>query len=554
MTIPQNFPIFQKPMQMLTTSTDTKTLTQGIELILQPSTLQEKNWGRIPTTPTKKAWMTNEEETLLKIFSDPLNKMSILEIALLLGRSKKAVERKKEKMMLGSSRRNIHRPKAHLTYPEKNPGASLHLIPAFNLLEDKKQFKQPFLPFLTGKTQKTQETPKTLETPQNTNIDPKFVKANKPWSPWDIKCLNHYWNLSPLGIDDISVFLYRTIEETQTKARELNLPEKAVFTPTTKYTINTGWDISPTIVQKTLSSQEQHALAELTATRLNHLCTNPTGTSITEKAATTEINSLFEVQRHIFFKAIRSKAKKLSRFFSDKIGKEEELIQVGESALFEVITRWAPAQGINFCRATVAQNIERQMQQWLRNCRLVKLPSGLIQEIVEERHRLNNIEENDDDNVDFPQEKKTPQRKKSIARYLYSVHPDRAMVPLTETHEEGDDTRIEQISGGHENSPNKGCLIEPEHQSFCSPEIETEDIKDLLAQTCQDLPKNERYAFCQYHGIGEDGEAIPNKNLRELAQECNVSAERIRQRINLAKEKMAKKLGKAGIRCSHDAF
>lgn len=71
-------------------------------------------------------WTTKEEKTLIGIFADPLNKASIQQIADFFNRSKKAVERKKEKMKLGSSRRNIRHPKPHLHYPVPQPGKSLN--------------------------------------------------------------------------------------------------------------------------------------------------------------------------------------------------------------------------------------------------------------------------------------------------------------------------------------------------------------------------------------------------------------------------------------------
>lgn len=498
-----------------------------------------------PEDSSIKSWTPGEEHVLTSIYSDPLNKMSIEDIAKLFGRSKKSIERKKEKMKLGSSRKNILRPKPHLTYPERKPGASLHLVPAYSLLEDKKNSLQPFLPFLEH-SKRNSDAPTPAQRTETHEQEQKIQK-DTPWSVWDINCLTHYWGLRALGIQDIAVFLRRPVEEIQAKAQELKLPEKSICKPTTKYIICTGWKITSETVQSNLTSEEQHALAELTATRLSHLCTNPCGTSPNEKHAKSEIDSLFEVQRHIFHKAIRSKARKLAKFFNDSISKEEELIQVGESTLFEVISQWDPSRGINFCRGTVAQNIEREMQQWLRSCRVVKLPSGLIQEIVEERHRRNGNERT-------PQTRKTAQRKESIERYLYSVHPERASMPLNESPEETDDQKFDQVTAGQENNNSRGNIVDSEHQSFCNPDIEKEDIRELLAQICVDLPKNEKYAFCQYFGVGEEGEPIPHKNLRELGEDCGVTAERIRQRINLAREKMMKKLARTGIHCSADAI
>lgn len=497
------------------------------------------------STDKPKKWTPNEEDILKRIFSDPLNKMGLNDIAQLLSRSKKAVERKKEKMLLGSSRQRGRKPKSHLTYPERNPGASLDLIPAFQIKPGEPY--QPFLPFLKGNN----------ETPQNPQKPPVTIRLTEPpskagsaWSLWDIQCLQHYWGLRALGITDVATFLRREPTETQEKAQELKLPEKPLETPTNKYQISQKWNIELETVVEVLSNDEQHALAELTATRLSHLKTNPHGTSDGEKEADREINNLFEVQRHIFHRAIRCKARKLARIFHDPISKEAELIQVGESALYHVISRWDPSQGINFCRATVAQNIERQMQQWIRKCRVVQLPTGLISEIVEERRRIN-AEHNE---LDEDSPKKTPQRKESIARYLFSVHPDRAVVPLNESYEENDDNRHEQMTCGRETNSSHASIVECEHQSFVEPQIERENLRELIGTICQDLPEDEKNAFCEYHGIGEDGEATAHLNLRELAAKYGVSAERIRQRINLAKDKMAKKLGRIGIHCSADAF
>lgn len=514
-------------------------------LQLEPSANSHREISQV-TSKSSKYWGEKEKEILKKIFSDPLNKMGIKDIASLLGRSEKSIERKKEKMHLGSSRQTGRTQKSHLTYPETTPGASFEMITSFNLLEDKARCNQLFLPFLRGTSPQkpTHKEPTPEKTSKKDSLSPK---EGTTWTTWDLDCLTHYWGLRALGVEDIIIFLKRTIQETQAKAQEIGLPPKDIKTPTTKYHISPKWNIDPTIVTHELTNDEQHALAELTATRLSHLQTNPHTKQEEEQATQKEINSIFEIQRHIFHRAIRTKAKKLASLFSDSVGKEKELIQIGESSLFEVISRWNPADKINFCRATVAQNIERQMQQWLRSCRLVKLPSGLIQEIVEERKRRSG--------KDIPiTGKKTLQREASIERYLYSVHPEKAVVPLNETHEENEDTRVEQITGGQKYKSSKTPLIEPEHQSFCDPQIEKEDMRELLGKICLDLPEEERYAFCQYHGIGEDGESISHKNLRELAAECNVSAERIRQRINLAKEKMLKKLARAGIRSSRDAF
>jgi hypothetical protein len=371
-------------------------------------------------------------------------------------------------------------------------------------------------------------------------------KAHTPWSEWDVTRLHHYWKLQALGTTDIATFMHRTILEIEERGTAEGLPPKDRETPTTKYIPNPKWNITAQVAESGLSVDEQHALAELTATRLNHLQENPTETSGSEKEAEKEINALFEVQRHIFSRAIRSRARRLASFFADSERREKELISIGESALFQTISRWDPAAGINFCRATVALNLERQMQHWIRTFRTITLPSALIQEVAQEIKFQKGWGEK-------PSNPLTNQRKAQVQEFLHSIHPDMAYVNLNLTHEDGDDRapRGNSLTCGAETGHHKHSKqsLQP---TFIEPEIEHSDRKELLSNLFTEISENERYAFCQYNGISETGEEIGHKNLHELSRECKVSAERIRQRIVKAKRKLLRCLARKGIKSLAD--
>jgi RNA polymerase sigma factor (sigma-70 family) len=372
-----------------------------------------------------------------------------------------------------------------------------------------------------------------------------FWSKARGWSVEETRNLRHYWKLPLLGITDIALLLERSPKETAKAAQQIGLEKK----PETGINGWCGihWNFHPEEDSdpKYLQSEKQHMVAEASATRFSLLyeqLKTMTHTDPGYRRLQHELDRIVRLHTRIFEKYINAKSRRFNQYSQAPALTQEDLTQVGHTAIFECLRRWHPEKGINFSRRAVCMAINREMIAWLESQRLVSLPD----KIRAVARRLKAAQ-------DAGQTEEEYQRLvgEAGARCVHEANKHRNTYAYTNNIQLVDTFNEEEAEHGNISAGVANCMV---GFSTYTEAPTNGDLTDIILDASKKLKPPESKALLLYYGISEKGEHIGTKTLDEIGQIEGVTKERVRQRIAKGREKIKRWLEAKDIRCTQDAF
>lgn len=367
--------------------------------------------------------------------------------------------------------------------------------------------------------------------PIGPTIDPKLEDL---WDQLEEEHLQHYWKLSALGTLDIAQLLNREIEDVIQKAKTIGLPENQTISHKFR-TTNGRWreDLDPS----NLEDFSQHELAEATATRLAHLHQKERNKQIER-----EIEDLLNIQKEIYARCISSQINRLTQGQRTPKTLQDELRQVGITAVYTVAIRWKPEPDKNYSRDCIGRNIKREMREWMEKHRTIRLPEKVNQD-ARKLQRAALLGTTDEYIQELKDKNHTERYIQNLKKHQDTWHPFHCQGQLSDDYEEEHTGAFQAEMGDPSQERKAYCEFDPEY--------EAQDIRKYLHEILDQIPIKEGNAIRKYYGIHEEGEALSGKTLEIIGREDKVTRERIRQRINSGKKKMKKILFQVGVEKSY---